>query len=130
MAELPETVFVVSKKEFLRRSILQFKAKKLWVLKDREFAVYQFAWHGKQIGLSCHYQSGANAAIDFEELVQAGAKNIFYLGTCTATGKEMELGEIFVPFRAVRESLNLVVSVIGAEIITKSLYCTESFVSI
>ncbi len=69
---------------------------------NREFIVYTGTYKGVRVSVTSTGIGGPSAAIAVEELARCGAKYFIRVGTCGALKKGIAVGEIVVPYGAVR----------------------------
>ncbi len=69
---------------------------------NREFLTYTGTYHGIPISATSTGIGGPSASIALEELANIGARIFIRIGTCGAFKKEIQPGDLVLPFAAVR----------------------------
>ena len=72
------------------------------VSNNREFLTYTGTYKGLPVSATSTGIGGPSAAIAIEELANIGAKTFLRIGTCGAFKKEINPGDLIVPFAAIR----------------------------
>jgi uridine phosphorylase len=72
------------------------------VANNREFLTYTGKYKGIPISATSTGIGGPSAAIAVEELANIGAKAFIRIGTCGAFKKEINPGDLIIPFAAIR----------------------------
>lgn len=68
---------------------------------QREYHAYTGLYHGHPITICSHGLGGAGAAVAFEELIVAGARQILRVGTCGGMLPAMQAGELVIATSAI-----------------------------
>ncbi len=82
--------------------IAKFLDKSSLVTQNREFVVYNGVYKGVNITIASTGIGGPSAAIAVEELARAGTRVFIRVGTCGALRKGIEVGDLIIPYAAVR----------------------------
>lgn len=69
----------------------------------REYRTFAGTYNGQRVTISSHGVGASGASICFDELMQAGVKNIIRAGTCGAMKKGIKDGELILGLGAIRE---------------------------
>ncbi len=100
---IPKSILLFGSKDLLKQARLKFKAKKIREWRHKSFPVYEFSSKGANYGLSCFYYGASAAAASIEDLISAGAERIIFVSYCRPIDEEIEVGNIILPTRAVRD---------------------------
>lgn len=82
--------------------IAEFLDQSRLVSENREFIVYTGSYKGVGVTVASTGIGGPSAAIAVEELARCGVKVFIRVGTCGALKPGIRLGEIIIPYAAVR----------------------------
>lgn len=80
----------------------KFLTKPMLISENREFVVYKGKYRHIEVTIASTGIGGPSAAITVEELAQCGTKVFIRVGTCGALIPGIRIGEIIVPYGAVR----------------------------
>jgi len=82
--------------------IAKFLDESKLVSENREFVVYTGSYRGVRLTVASTGIGGPSAAIAVEELAKCGTRVFIRVGTCGALKRGIGIGEIIVPYAAVR----------------------------
>lgn len=68
---------------------------------QREYRAFKGSLHGQPIAVCSHGVGAAGAAVAFEELIAAGAKQIIRIGTCGGIKQEVTDGDLVIATSAI-----------------------------
>lgn len=69
----------------------------------REYRIFNGVYHGTNVTIASHGAGCPDAAVSFEELIKAGAKEIIRVGTASSYVEELPPGSLIVADSAVHE---------------------------